>query len=154
MNFDDYQLAASRTMRKLSRHDSLANGGLGLAGEAGEVADDIKKHLFQGHDLDLDALAKELGDVLWYAAATATTLGLSLADIAAGNVAKLEARFPDGFEVRRSRVRLVEEDGLIGGICHGSQTATAQDAVGWYNGTTVDDLPERECPQTYGTDTL
>ena len=39
MNFDDYQLAASRTMRKLSRHDSLANGGLGLAGEAGEVDD-------------------------------------------------------------------------------------------------------------------
>ena len=119
MNFDDYQQRSTRTIPAFSRRDLLAMGGLGITGEAGEVADDIKKHLFQGHDLDVAAIKKELGDVLWYAASVATALGLSLDDIAAGNVSKLEARYPDGFDAARSRVRLVETDGQIGGVVNG-----------------------------------
>jgi len=140
MTFDDFQQLSTRTRRKMTRRDALANGGMGLAGEAGEVADGLKKHLYQGHDLDMDALTKELGDVLWYAADTATTLGLSLSDIAARNVAKLAERFPNGFEEKRSRLRLVEVDGQIGGIHYGSQNATAQDVADRH-------------PEGWGTDT-
>lgn len=70
---------------------------LGLAGEAGEVVDLLKKHWHHGKALDRDALCKELGDVLWYVSDLASAFGLRLSDVAAANVRKLEARYPNGF---------------------------------------------------------
>ena len=102
MTLDDYQRLAARTMGPRTREEQLANVALGLAGEAGEVADILKKHLFHAHALDTDALAKELGDCLWYLEGAATALGLSLGDIAAGNVDKLRRRYPEGFSAERS----------------------------------------------------
>lgn len=69
---------------------------LGLVGEAGEVAEKVKK-IFRDNNGELDAerktvLEKELGDVLWYLAQLATELGLSLDDIAKNNIAKLQSR--------------------------------------------------------------
>lgn len=78
---------------------------LGLAGEAGEVADYIKKAHLHGHALDLVKLANELGDVLWYVAALARGHGMTLADCANANAAKLRARYPAGFDPERSRAR-------------------------------------------------
>lgn len=102
----DYQLAASRTHAAgQSMRDALANFGLGIAGEAGEAADLIKKHLFQGHPLDREKLKAELGDVLWYVAGIATKAGLDLSGVAQGNIDKLRARYPDGFEEARSVAR-------------------------------------------------
>jgi len=95
MIFDEYQQLAARTSGESS---DIVNGALGLAGEAGEVVELIKKHRYHGRDLDLDALKKELGDLLWYMAETASQAGLSLDDIAAHNVAKLKERHPDGFD--------------------------------------------------------
>jgi NTP pyrophosphatase (non-canonical NTP hydrolase) len=95
---DEYQAEAERTGSAVPEFNGrLALGGLGLTGEAGEVADLIKKHLFHGRALDRAQLVKELGDVLWYVAFTATTLGVPLSEVAAANVAKLRARFPSGF---------------------------------------------------------
>ena len=74
-------------------------------GEAGEVAEVIKKHLFHATPLDQDALAKELGDCLWYIGAFATVLGLSMDDIAQRNIDKLRKRYPEGFDTERSRNR-------------------------------------------------
>ena len=66
---------------------------LGLVGEAGEVADKRKKQLRDGVAGPGDAaLVAELGDVLWYVAAIARELGVSLEDVAEGNLRKLEAR--------------------------------------------------------------
>ena len=94
-----YQAAAARTMNpKLDERERLANYALGLAGEAGEVADTLKKHLFHARPLDPAALRAELGDVLWYCAAICTTLGWQLGDVAAANVEKLRARHPLGFD--------------------------------------------------------
>ena len=76
--------------------------GLGIAGEAGEVADIMKKELGHGHDRDHAKMAKELGDVLWYIAVLADRYGWSLSEIATMNVDKLMARYPDGFDSERS----------------------------------------------------
>lgn len=80
----------------------LLNGVMGLNGEAGECIDIVKKHLFQGHDLDRDKLIDELSDVMWYVAITAQGLGVSLDEIMQHNVDKLLKRYPNGFEAEKS----------------------------------------------------
>lgn len=97
MNMRDYQANAMRTARGMEDPSSLANWGLGLAGEAGEVVELIKKSLYHGKVLDKSELAKELGDVMWYVAAIATQTGLDLDAIAETNVSKLAMRYPNGF---------------------------------------------------------
>lgn len=101
MGFNEYQLLALRTANKDNK-DLILNGTLGLAGESGEVADVVKKHLFQGHELNKDKIVDELGDVLWYIAIMAKGIGVGMEEIAKHNVEKLKKRYPDGFEVERS----------------------------------------------------
>ena len=103
MTINEYQKLAMTTLNPaLDRKDVLINGVMGLCGESGEAIDIVKKWLAQGHDLDRDKLAKELGDICWYLAETATALDLSLEDIMAANIEKLKKRYPDGFEAQRS----------------------------------------------------
>lgn len=94
-NFNSYQANAALTAR--TGEGSLANWGLGLAGEAGEVVELIKKHCFHGKPLDRENLRKELGDVLWYISAICTEVGLELGDVAEANIDKLFARYPNGY---------------------------------------------------------
>ena len=100
MTANEYQNLAMRTAKPECR--KLSNVGLGLAGEAGEVADEIKKHLYHGHPLNKEKLVKELGDVCWYAALAATVLGVSLEDVMLMNIKKLKARYPEGFDPEKS----------------------------------------------------
>lgn len=102
MTANEYQRKALRTANETDRIRGLLNGVLGLCGESGECADMIKKHLFQGHELDREHLAKELGDVAWYMAVTAHHLGYDLDSILEMNINKLLARYPDGFDTARS----------------------------------------------------
>ena len=104
MTINEYQLAALRTAQtdKLTASDLLLNSALGLCGESGEVADLVKKHRFQGHDLDFDHVAKELGDIAWYLAVGAYSIGYDLEKILQMNVDKLKARYPNGFSTDRS----------------------------------------------------
>jgi NTP pyrophosphatase (non-canonical NTP hydrolase) len=96
--FDRYQELAIRTLQKgLTRQDAIANMTLGVAGESGEVADMIKKHLYHGDKLDLDALIKEMGDVLWYLACLSHVLGVPLSKVATDNIDKLRDRWENGF---------------------------------------------------------
>lgn len=96
MEIDDYQRGAMRTARDKDAPDEFMHLVLGLVGEAGEVAEKVKKLVRDKNSdlaqLDRDDMAAELGDVLWYAAVLANFLGLSLNDVAQGNLDKLADR--------------------------------------------------------------
>lgn len=96
MNFDEYQSAAAKTALYPKRLDNLEYPTLGLAGEAGEVANIVKKiQRDHGGEINEEIRAKlkdELGDVLWYISACADELGLTLEEIAEFNVGKLAKR--------------------------------------------------------------
>lgn len=96
MNFDDYQKKASKTAIYPNVGKNYIYPTLGLAGEAGEIAEKIKKVL-RDDDGKLTQekkaeLQKELGDILWYVAQLSTELGLSLSKIATKNLKKLSSR--------------------------------------------------------------
>ena len=110
MDASEYQKRAMKTLNPaLEKKDVLINSVMGLCGESGEAIDIVKKWLAQGHTLDKEHLAKELGDIAWYLAEAATALDLSLGDILQANLNKLEKRYPDGFETRRSLSRAAED---------------------------------------------
>ena len=106
MDLEEYKQLAMRTSGGDKEAQKLY-GPMGLAGEAGEVIDYLKKVYFHGHDLDLSKLSKELGDVLWYIACIADAFDLSLDDIAKENIQKLKERYPNGFEKEKSINRSV-----------------------------------------------
>lgn len=98
MTINEYQAACMRTCGK----PDLVNGILGLCGEAGECADMVKKHMYQGHSLNTNDLLHELGDVAWYIAVAAQALGCNLETVLLMNVEKLKKRYPDGFDADKS----------------------------------------------------
>nr|MBQ8245006.1 nucleoside triphosphate pyrophosphohydrolase family protein [Oscillospiraceae bacterium] len=103
MTINEYQTLAMTTLNpELDRKDVLINGVMGLCGESGEAIDIVKKWLAQGHDLDREKLAKELGDIAWYLAETAYALELPLEEILQANLDKLKKRYPEGFSSHRS----------------------------------------------------
>ena len=103
MTGNEYQKLAMTTLNPdLSKKDILINGVMGLCGESGEAIDIVKKHLHQGHPLDREKLMKELGDIAWYLAETAYALNVSLDEVLENNIAKLKARYPDGFDTEKS----------------------------------------------------
>lgn len=103
MTANEYQKLAMVTLNPdLSKRDVLINGVMGLCGEAGEAIDLVKKHLAQGHELDREGLIKELGDVAWYLAETATALDVELEEVLLQNIEKLKRRYPEGFAAERS----------------------------------------------------
>ena len=95
MDLSDYQRLSRRTA-EYPRNDWLAYPALGLAGEAGEVAEHAKKAIRDDAGTVSDerraAMAKELGDVLWYVAQLASELDLDLSEIADANLQKLLSR--------------------------------------------------------------
>ena len=103
MTVNEYQKMALSTLNPaLGKQDVLINGVMGLCGESGEAIDIVNNHLAQGHPLDREGLIKELGDVAWYLAETAYALDVSLEEVFQRNIDKLKARYPEGFDARRS----------------------------------------------------
>jgi len=103
MNWNEYQAWVVSKMRKdLGPMDLAKNMALGLAGEAGECADHIKKGAYHGKPIDRNKMTKELGDTLFYLAGLAAVNQIELADVVQGNVLKLEARYPNGFDPLRA----------------------------------------------------
>ena len=104
---NDFRRAAMRTASGMDYDGSekgglLLNGVMGLNGEAGECIDIMKKHVFQGHELDREHMIEELGDVAWYLAVCCEGLGVTLEQVMRGNIDKLMKRYPEGFDKARS----------------------------------------------------
>ena len=97
MNFNEYQKHARSTAIYPEEY-KVIYPALGLCGEAGEVAEKIKKTVRGDTSLDEVSgnIAMELGDVLWYVAVLADDLGITLDQIANWNVAKLNRRWRKG----------------------------------------------------------
>lgn len=104
MDFNEYQNLAQRTANQ-DDPIRLATAAMGVAGEAGELANIIKKHVSHGHLLDIAHVREEVGDVLWYLAEIASICDFTLEGVALENIYKLQLRYPDGFNTDRSQRR-------------------------------------------------
>lgn len=102
MLIEEYEEKASRTLPAVNNEMQVAILCMGLAGEAGEVVDYMKKCIGHGHDFDSARLAEELGDLLWYISGLCRSHGLSLSEVAQRNIDKLMRRYPEGFSQERS----------------------------------------------------
>ena len=111
MNASHYQALAARTL--IDRPDfavtddqlMIAWNAIGLAGEAGEIMELVKKGIFHQHGLDTEKMHKELGDLLWYVAALCTKLGFSMDAVMQANIEKLRTRYPNGYNSQDSQRR-------------------------------------------------
>ena len=115
MDLTEYKVRAMRTddsdisrflgrvaIRRIMR---VLHGAVGMSTEAGEVLDQVKKHVFYGKPLDRGKLVEELGDVMWYVMLCADALGVPLERVLELNVEKLEARYGGKFSEERALVR-------------------------------------------------
>lgn len=90
MAMNDYQKQAFTTATAESQNIYYMT--MGMCGEAGEIANKVKKVMRDGKQLDLEDIKHELGDVLWYVAGLATVLGIDLEEVAQANLDKLKSR--------------------------------------------------------------
>ncbi len=100
MKFKEYEDAAQMTASYPTIGEGFVYPTLGLVGEAGEVAEKVKK-LFRNDggvltDVHREEIKKELGDVLWYMSALSHELGFTLDDVAEANIEKLRSRAERG----------------------------------------------------------
>lgn len=102
MTGNEYQYLASRTINtNLTVRDMELHAMHGMAGEIGELHSIYQKE-YQGHDVDLEHIKKELGDLLWFIAEYCTSYDWNLEEIMQMNIDKLRARYPEGFECEKS----------------------------------------------------
>lgn len=103
MTGKEYQKLAMRTcsIPYEDKKSMIRHAVFGLTSEAGEVASIFQKE-YQGHEVDVIHVKKELGDCLWTIAELCQAFDLDLDDVMETNIAKLKARYPNGFEAERS----------------------------------------------------
>lgn len=102
MTGNEYQYLASRTINsRLDEWELELHALHGMVGEIGELHSIYQKE-YQGHDVDLEHIEKELGDLLWFIAEYCTACEFKLEDVMQKNIDKLKARYPEGFEYVKS----------------------------------------------------
>lgn len=114
MNYRDEMMKNCPSFSMDSIEKKLSLAGLGVAGEAGEVADMIKKVLHHSVPLDermRDKLIREMGDVHWYLEYLAAAIGVTTEQVQAANIEKLRARHPNGWTPESQQAKRDEEQG-------------------------------------------
>ena len=104
---NDFEAIRSRMTDKNIR---LLHAALGLATEAAEIADALKKHIFYGKDLDERNLIEELGDSEWYIAIGCDALGVDMNKILSDNIVKLYKRYGSSFSSKKAIDRDVDNE--------------------------------------------
>lgn len=99
---NEYQRLAARTINKnLNNGEMSLHALFGMASEVGELHG-IYQKFYQGHEIDVEHVMKECGDICWMIAEFCTAMKWDLEDVMQMNIDKLKARFPKGFEAERS----------------------------------------------------
>lgn len=105
MNIRDFAQYARRTQNpKLSKGETAAHALTGLVSEVGEISS-LFQHHYQGEAFSRDKLKDELGDLFWFAIELMDVYGLDPSEVLYHNVRKLKARYPKGFDEKRSANR-------------------------------------------------
>lgn len=103
MTLNEYQESALRTApQDVAPYHDLLHGGMGVATEAGELLDQIKKQYAYGKDLDIVNLREEIGDIMWYCALLCRATGTTLDQVAYRNIEKLRTRYPEKFTAEKA----------------------------------------------------
>lgn len=97
---------AQMFIKRSTGEDGLLHASVGIAGEAGEILDAVKKTWVYGKPLDRENLIEELGDIEFYAQALRSLIGVSREDVIAANMAKLRKRYPQGYTDQHAIARL------------------------------------------------
>lgn len=105
-DIDKFQVAAMRSAKRVDLAYDLNHAALGLAGEAGEFADCIKRHTIYGKPLDKINAVEEIGDLLWFCALACETLGVTMSQAADQNLYKLSLRYPNMYTDELAAQRL------------------------------------------------
>lgn len=107
MDSKRYREAIERTMNSdLSEKEKLSMLLLGMAGELGEIIDNMKKVLYHGHPFDAEKLTGELGDFEYYYEHFKKHYGISNEKVRIENILKLQKRYPNGFSQKASLERV------------------------------------------------
>lgn len=131
MTLDDYNVLAIRTLNDLgSFKNNLVHMALGITGEAGEVADVIKKHYAYGKTLDVQHLVEEVGDIMFYLNGLLAEVDVEWSEVLELNIKKLEARYPD---LRFNADHAINRD------VNAEQKAMLAQALGNYDWATAED---------------
>ena len=105
-NTEIFQREARRSLRDDLPYEAMcSNMCMGLAGEMGEVIDIMKKHIYQGKELDITDVIEEVGDVLWYIANFCNVNNITMDECMESNIKKLRKRFPNGFTTKDANER-------------------------------------------------
>ena len=105
-NTEIFQREARRSLRDDLPYEAMcSNMCMGLAGEIGEVIDIMKKHIYQGKELDITDVIEEVGDVLWYIANFCNINNITMDECMESNIKKLRKRFPNGFTIKDANER-------------------------------------------------
>ncbi|AVO23067.1 pyrophosphatase [Bacillus phage Anath] len=107
MTEEQYRKEIKRTMNdEIEFKHKVAMLSMGMMGEAGEICDTLKKHIYHGHALNYDELVKEFGDLEWYLQHLKMLLVIDNEDVRQKNIDKLRARYPEGFSEKASVERV------------------------------------------------
>ena len=103
MTIQDFELSVQRTINPaLNNEQKFLNAVMGISGESGELIDQVKKFMFQGHILDNHKLLQEGGDICYYLSLFAASKGVTLEHLMELNYNKLQKRYPNGFTIMDS----------------------------------------------------
>jgi NTP pyrophosphatase (non-canonical NTP hydrolase) len=100
------RLKDKRTLR-------LLHGSCGIATEAGELLDALKKHIFYGKETDTVNVVEEVGDLMWYCAIILDELGVEFEDVMEKNINKLKARYGEKFSEASATTRNLDKERKI-----------------------------------------
>jgi len=104
MNLKEYQELAKLTAKKFDNPElEISTWGLGVTGEAGDIASCIKKTFAHKNEVVKEGIKENIGDMFWYSAMICNFFNWNMEEILQQNIEKLKKRYPQGFTIEDAR---------------------------------------------------